>query len=75
MVFTRLRLFHPGADGQQQLLTLQQGNVGALFLGNVETPFQLLEASGELTGQLRSSGLFVTESGQAGALQQIDVAA
>jgi hypothetical protein len=73
-VFSRLRLLHVGVDGEPQIITLEQGNVGALYLGNVQTPFRLTEPGTQnTTGQLRSSGLFVTESGEAGSLQQLDV--
>ena len=73
-VFARLRLLHVGADGEPQMIALGKGNVGALYLGNVATPFRLTEpGTDNTTGQLRSSGLFVTGSGQAGSLQQLDV--
>ncbi|TSE30624.1 hypothetical protein Tther_00864 [Tepidimonas thermarum] len=55
--------------GTDRLQTLAEAGVGALHLGRVATPFALGEA-----GRLRSSGLYLTEAGQARPLQQIDLA-
>lgn len=74
-VFTQLRLFRVGSDGQPQLISLTDKGVGALYLGNISTPFELHDNSDlSLSGALKSSGLYLTESGEAGSLQQLDLA-
>jgi hypothetical protein len=74
-VFAQLRLFRPGSDGQTQLISLNDKGVGALYLGNISTPFELHDKDNlSLNGALKSSGIYLTESGQAGSLQQIDLA-
>lgn len=75
-IFQQLRLWQPGANGGSGSLTsLKDANVGALFLGYQDTSFQLRGAQNEDLGAVRASGVYLTESGEAGSLQQIDLTA
>lgn len=60
-------------DGGNSLQTLQQAGVGALYLGKVDTPFALKDAANQSLGEVRQSGIFLQENGQAGTMQQIDL--
>ncbi len=71
--FAQLHVWQRDAAGADQLKTLEQAGVGALYLGNVASPFTVKTASGQTQGQVRSTGVFLTESGQAGTLQQVDL--
>lgn len=71
--WSKLRLWRKEANGQDQLDTLKEANVGALYLGRVKTPFSLKNSSNELLGQIRSSGVFLSENGQVGSIQQLDL--
>ncbi len=74
-IFSQLRLFSIGSDGQQQLISLNDKGVGAIYLNKVATPFQLRNSQdNHLMGALRSSGLYLQESGEAGSIQQLDLA-
>lgn len=72
-VYARLRVWSKDAAGKDALATLAQRNVGALYLGNVATPFDLKGSANDLQGQVRSSGIYVREDGSAGTLQQVDL--
>lgn len=72
-VYSKLRVWSKDADGKDQLSTLAQRNVGALYLGNVATPFDLKNGANDLQGQVRSSGVYLNEDGSAGTLQQVDL--
>lgn len=72
-VFNRLRIWSPQPDGSSRLLALSQAGIGAIYLGNVDSPFSLKDENNQLLGQVRSSGLFLYEDGGAGTLQQIDL--
>jgi hypothetical protein len=74
-VFKQLRTWQPAADGGGRLATLADGKIGALFLGHQATVFQLRDMNNQELGTVRSSGVYLTESGQAGGLQQIDLTA
>lgn len=74
--YTQLSVWRMDAAGQTHLQSLASQNVGALYLGRVASDMTLREAGvGQQLGQLRSSGLYLTNAGQAGALQQIDLVA
>lgn len=60
------------ADGQ--LKSLQEAGVGALHLGSTNSPFALKDGANETRGQIRKSGIFLRENGEAGSLQQLDLA-
>lgn len=72
-VYSKLLVWSKDAAGQDTLNTLAQRNIGALYLGNVATPFDLKNASNDLQGQVRSSGIYLREDGGAGTVQQIDL--
>jgi hypothetical protein len=72
-IFNELRLWTPSADGTGQLATLQEKNVGALALTNAATPFDLRGAENQSLGTVRSTGVYLTEDGSAGTIQQVDL--
>ena len=60
-------------SGDQWRSLAGQG-VGALYTGSVAAPFALKDADNELLGQIRAAGVYLLESGQAGLMQQVDLA-
>lgn len=73
--FAQLRLWTRDATDQDRLQTLADANVGALSLARLATPFSLKDAgSNALLGQVRSSGVYLSNDGKAGTVQQIDLA-
>lgn len=73
-IFDKLQVWTKDGAGKDQLQKLKQANVGALFLGNASTPFELNNANNQTQGQIRSSGIWLTEDGQVRSLQQVDLA-
>ncbi len=72
-VFNQLRIWTKDANGQDTVTSLAQAGVGALYLGNMATPFSFKNSGNELVGQLQNTGIFVQENGQVGTLQQVDL--
>lgn len=72
-VYSKLQVWNKDAAGKNTLSALAKLNIGALYLGNVATPFDLKNSQNDLLGQVRSSGIYVREDGSAGTLQQIDL--
>lgn len=72
-VFKRLQVWRMDASGHTRLESLTDSGVGALSLQRVGSDQSLRQADGSRLGQLRSTGLYLTESGQAKAMQQIDL--
>lgn len=71
--WTALRVWSPEADGGGELRTLQEANVGAIALARVATPFALKDGDNATLGEVRSTGLYLQESGGTGTLQQVDL--
>lgn len=53
--------------------SLKERGVGALYTGAVDAPFSLKTSSNELLGQIRAAGIYLTEAGQFGHLQELDL--
>ena len=72
-VYSQLRVWQRDANGQDSLRTLAQSGVGALYTGRVASPFSVNTATNQTMGLVRSTGVFLYASGQAGSLQQVDL--
>ncbi len=71
--FGELQVWTRDASGADRLQTLQDLGVGALSVERTATPFELQDGAGTARGAIRSTGVYLTESGEAGTLQQIDL--
>ena len=71
-VFGRLGVWTPDAKGGGDVASLGERGVGAVYLGRSATPFTLKEGGADL-GAVRSSGIWVSEAGTVGTVQQVDV--
>lgn len=72
-VYQQLQVWTKNAVGKDHFASLKDAHVGALHLGNVSTNFSINDAQNKALGQLRSSGFWLSEAGQAHSLQQIDL--
>ncbi len=73
-IYSRLRLWSKNDQGQDVLTGLGQRGVGAIYLGHVDAPFRLDGAGQEMLGEVRSTGIFLSEAGTPGTVQQLDLA-
>lgn len=71
--YAQLRVWTPDGQGGATTATLQELQVGALYLGNVSTPFAMKGANNADLGAVAATGIYLTESGQAGTLQEVDL--
>lgn len=72
--FSRLSVLSFDAEGNQVLRGIRERGVGAIYTQYSSTQFDLKDqASGDLRGRVRSSGVYLTESGGAGTIQQVDL--
>jgi hypothetical protein len=72
-VYSQLRVWSPAADSAGTLETLQARKVGALYLGQIATPFELRGAGNSNLGAVAATGLYLSEDNTAGTLQEIDL--
>ncbi len=72
-IFDRLRIWTLDDEGNKKLMALGQVGVGAIYLGNVGSEFGLKNSANFASGQIRSTGVFLKESGEAGTIQHVDL--
>ncbi|HEY3283796.1 MAG TPA: hypothetical protein VGN26_16140, partial [Armatimonadota bacterium] len=72
--FANLRVWRPGTGGPGDLQGLLQAGVGVLSTQKVATPWRMVDDQGGTSGQVRSTGVYLSEAGGAGLLQQVDLA-
>ncbi|MDF2181737.1 hypothetical protein [Neptuniibacter sp. CAU 1671] len=74
-IWQKLRIWIQPDQTTGQLGTLAENGVGALYLGYSATPWDLGggEQTATLAGRIASTGIYLTENGQLGTLQQVDL--
>ena len=74
-IFNKLRIWTKDEEGRDALLTLKEGDIGAISLQHTRTRFTVTSDTNAALSQVKSSGLFLHEStGRAGSIQQMDFA-
>ncbi len=66
-IFYDLRIWTKNEDGSDQLSSLQDHNLGAIYLNSAATNFDLNE------GQLKDTGIYLRENGSSGFIQEVDL--
>lgn len=72
-IYEKLRIWTVDEEGNKQLIALGQAGVGAIYLGNVSSPFSLKDAGNNTLGQISRTGIFLNEDGTAGTIQHVDL--
>ncbi|MFA6196429.1 MAG: hypothetical protein WC656_07270 [Sulfurimonas sp.] len=72
-IFNSLVIWTKDDEGVENLYTLKEKNVGAIYLGNVNTEFTLGDSTQNAQGLLKESGIFLKESGGVGTMQEVDL--
>jgi hypothetical protein len=72
-IFDKLRIWQK-SEGKDELIALGEVGIGAIFLGNTSTPFNIKSDSNELLGEIKKSGMVLFENGRAGVISQVDLA-
>lgn len=76
-IFESLKVWTKDYDGTDKLISLKDADVGAIFLGNVSTGFDLKDdMTNDTLARIQSTGIFLHEStGNAGTIQHVDFSA
>lgn len=73
-VFSDLVIWTKDENGENKLLSLKEANVGAIYLGKASTEYSLQNAETHKTnGVIRSTGVYLKETGEVGTVQHIDL--
>ena len=73
-IYAKLMIWTMDEEGNQVTKSLKEANVGAIYLGNVNTQYSLKDGSNSTLGELRNTGVFLTEDGKAKTIQHVDIA-
>ena len=73
-IFSKLKVWCKDENGNDVLMDLKEADIGAIFLGEQQTEFTLGGVDGFRDGVIRSTGVFLRESGGVGTIQHVDLA-
>lgn len=73
-IFSRLKVWTKDAEGNDYLIDLKKADVGAIYLGNVDTQFSLKNDENKLNAEIKKTGIYLRESsGAVGTLNHVDM--
>lgn len=72
-IYSKLRIWTKDTQGNDQLFALGAKGIGAIYLGNVSTAFDIKTSANDSLGSIAHSGIFLRESGVAGTIQHVDL--
>ena len=72
-VYEQLQVWTKDQNGKDQLISLKAADVAAIGTHNGVSPYTVKDHYNNELGQVQRTGIFVRESGQVGAIQQIDL--
>ncbi len=72
-IYDKLRIWTKDKNGNDQLFALGQKGIGAIYLGNAETKFDLNDSNNVQQGQISRTGIFLRENGTSGTIQHVDL--
>lgn len=73
-VFRHLKVWTKDADGHDRLIAIADAGIGAIYLGHASTEFSVnAMETNQTQGIVRSTGVFLKESGEVGTIQHVDL--
>ena len=72
-IFSDLLVLSRDKDGNDQVFTLEELGIGAIYLGDIDTQFSFKDGNNKATEVMRSSSFFLTGSGYAGTVSHVDL--
>lgn len=73
-IYDRLRIWTKDENGSDQLFALGAKGIGAIYLGNAATAFDLKTSGNQGLGSIARTGIYLRENGTAGTIQHVDLA-
>ncbi|MBN1627850.1 MAG: VCBS repeat-containing protein [Deltaproteobacteria bacterium] len=70
--YNLLEIWRRDQDGNESLASLAQSGIGAINIGYIDSPFDLTDQDNNLRGQILRTGVYLTDGGAAGSVQQLD---
>jgi hypothetical protein len=73
-IYNKLRIWSKDENGNDQLFALGEKGIGAIYLGNVGTAFDVRSSQNQTQGSIARTGVYLKENGTAGTIQHVDIA-
>lgn len=71
--YKELKIYTKDANGKDKLQSLEELNIGAIGVESGVSPFAITDDHHNELGMARSTGIFITNDGEVGSVQQIDL--
>ncbi len=71
-IFKDLLIFAKDEKGEDKLISLNEANIGAIYLNNTNTRMSINKSINEPLAQLKSTSFFLREDGSTGLLSSLD---
>jgi len=72
-IYDKLQIWIKDEQGNDKLIGIGKLGIGAIYLGNVSTPFEIEGPDNTTHGKIQKTGIFVREDGTAGTVQHVDL--
>jgi hypothetical protein len=72
-IYSKLRIWTKDESGSDQLFALGTKGIGAIYLGNVSTGYDVKTFGNDTLGSIARTGVFLRENGVAGTIQHVDL--
>lgn len=72
-IFKDLKIWKKLPDSEE-LISMADANIGAIYLGNSKTEFDIKGEGNQQNGKIKSTGLYIGEDGKTNTIQQVDMA-
>lgn len=72
-IFDNLKIWVKDNLGNDELFSLKDKGIGAIYLGSSDTDFKLADESNSANGFIRKTGIFLYENGDVGTTQHVDL--
>lgn len=72
-IFEKLVIWTKDEEGNEQLFSLKDKDVGALYIDSVKTEFELDDSQNSIVANMKESSIYLSENGGVGTLQEIDL--
>lgn len=73
-IYNSLSVWVQTADGSQELRSLEEVGVKALYVGSINDSFTLANGQGIPLGQITASGIYLTTDGEVRTLEEVNLA-
>ncbi len=71
-IFDELSIWENDEQGEMSLTKIKEAGIGAIYLANVQTPFDFRDENNILEARVKNSGIALNEDGSVSSIQEIE---